>query len=70
MYGTRIFVPFSLCTKILDALHDAHQGIHDTHQGIVKFRERARSSVRWPKIGIDMHGYVMLYMRKLLYATY
>ena len=38
MYGTYIVVPFSLRKKILDAFHDAHQGI-------VKSLERARSSV-------------------------
>ena len=38
MYGTRIVVLFSLRTKMLDA-------VHGTHQGIVKYRERARSSV-------------------------
>ena len=47
MYGTRFIMPFSLRTKMLDALHDVHQGI-------VKSRERARSSVRWSKIGKDI----------------
>ena len=44
IYDTRIVVPFSLRTKILDALHGAHQGK-------VESRERAQSSVWWPKIG-------------------
>ena len=51
MYCTRIVVPFSLCTKILDTLHDAHQGM-------VKSRERARSSVWWPKINKDIERMV------------
>ena len=46
MYGTCSFVPFSLRTKIFDALYDAHQGI-------VKYRERVRSSVWWSKFGKD-----------------
>ena len=47
MYGTRIVVPFSLCTKIFEALHDVHLVI-------VKSHERARSSVWWPKIGKEV----------------
>jgi hypothetical protein len=47
MYDARVIVPQSLRNKVLNALHDAHQGV-------VKMRERARTSIWWPKIGDDI----------------
>ena len=47
MYDARIVISFALRDKMLQALHDAHQGI-------VKMWERARTSLWWPKIGDDI----------------
>lgn len=51
MNNSRVVVPSSLRSKILDALHAAHQGID-------KCREKARSSVWWPKISLDIENHV------------
>jgi hypothetical protein len=47
MYDARIVVPHTLRDKLLNALHDAHQGV-------IKMRERARTAIWWPKIGDDI----------------
>ena len=49
--GSRIVVPESLRTEILNKIHGAHQGI-------TKCRERARQSVWWPKISKDLEKLV------------
>jgi len=49
--GSRIVVPESLRTEILNKIHGAHQGI-------TKCRERARQSVWWPNISKDLEKLV------------
>ena len=51
MRGSRIVVPESLRTEILNKIHGAHQGI-------TKCRERARQSVWWPNISKDLEKLV------------
>ncbi|KAL5488977.1 hypothetical protein EMCRGX_G018012 [Ephydatia muelleri] len=49
--GSRIVVPESLRTEILNKIHGAHQGI-------TKCREQARQSVWWPNISKDLEKLV------------
>ena len=51
MCDARIVIPVALCDKMLQALHDAHQGI-------VKMRERTRTSLWRPKIGDNIERIV------------
>ncbi|CAB4011838.1 Hypothetical predicted protein [Paramuricea clavata] len=47
----RMLIPLALRRKILDKLHQGHQGIEKTKQ-------RARQSVFWPRINKDIEDFV------------
>jgi hypothetical protein len=47
LYGTRIVIPQSLRSDILDK-------IHESHQGFIKCRELVRNSVWWPGVSKDV----------------
>ena len=51
MRGNRIVIPKGLQNEILDQLHSGHQGIF-------KCKERARCSVWWPNITVDIEKYI------------
>ena len=46
-YGSRIVVPQLLRSEILDRIHDGHQGVS-------KCRARAKASVWWPGLSVDV----------------
>lgn len=50
-YGDRIVIPHSLRKKVLDIIHQGHQGI-------TKCRERARTTVWWPRMGKEIQSLV------------
>nr|KAG5701731.1 hypothetical protein BaRGS_004333 [Batillaria attramentaria] len=50
-YGDRIVIPHSLQKNVLDIIHQGHQGI-------AKCRERARTTVWWPRIGREIKDIV------------
>ena len=47
MWGTRVVVPPSLRSQVIDELHD-------THPGICRMKALARSFVWWPKLDADL----------------
>ncbi|XP_026016758.1 uncharacterized protein K02A2.6-like [Astatotilapia calliptera] len=47
LYHDRIVIPTALRPSVLDQLHEGHQGL-------TKCRERARSTVWWPNIGLQI----------------
>lgn len=47
MWGTRVVVPPSLRSQVIDELHD-------THPGICRMKALARSFVWWPKMDADL----------------
>ena len=51
IYDARIIIPFVLRDKMLQALLGVHQGI-------VKMRERAHTSLWWPKLGDEIERIV------------
>ena len=50
-YGDRIVIPHALRKTVLEIIHQGHQGI-------VKCRERARSTVWWPRMGKEIQNLV------------
>ena len=51
MKGNRLVIPTSLQRDILERIHKGHQSI-------VKCRERAKTSVRWPGMSKDIELFI------------
>ena len=47
LWGNRIVIPHSMRKEVMEKIHEGHMGIN-------KCRERARQSVRWPRITQDI----------------
>lgn len=56
VFEDRVVIPFSMRSEILDKIHSGHQGI-------TKCRARAKESVWWPRLSIQLEDLIVNYSR-------